>query len=105
MDFLLIKFLQVVLFTFYLAITAQTKYTVFLWFIPNNLLLQKSKMPHFLFVRQFSQKRTTKHLVVGTADVETRMNHLAESPLFCISWSWKAAKATNNKKDEGTFSA
>lgn len=50
-------------------------------------------MSHFLFAREFSQKRTTKHLVVGTADVETRMNHLAESLLFCISWSWKVAKS------------
>ena len=41
-----------------------------------------ASLPVFQII--FPQKRPTKHLVVGAADVETDMNHLAESPLFCI---------------------
>lgn len=51
LNVLLMIFLQVVLLVFYLPITAQTKYTVLLLFILNNLLFPKSKMSCLLFAR------------------------------------------------------
>lgn len=80
--------------SFYLAFMNQTKKSPFLLSKRNHLLLQKSEMPAFLFARDFSQKRTTKHLVV-----EQQMYKL--TLIIWLNHRWFASAGVGKHRKKG----